>query len=82
MIERKDHGRAQASDGAPHLWRETTMSDVEKPGDTERAPKDAREAWPPAGPHAKPHLTNPDATPGAGALPDVTEDGEADPGGG
>ena len=24
---------------------------------------------PPAGPHAKPELTNPDATPGAGALP-------------
>lgn len=26
---------------------------------------------PAAGPHAKPSLTNPDATPGAGALPDV-----------
>lgn len=27
-------------------------------------------AMPPAGPHAKPELTNPDATPGAGSLPD------------
>ncbi|MCK0196721.1 hypothetical protein MWN34_07315 [Ancylobacter sp. 6x-1] len=29
---------------------------------------------PPAGPHAQPHLTNPDATPGTGMLPPVGED--------
>ncbi len=28
-------------------------------------------ATPAAGPHGKPSLTNPDATPGTGALPDV-----------
>ncbi|WP_243369390.1 hypothetical protein [Microvirga solisilvae] len=29
------------------------------------------DAPPAAGPHSKPSLTNPDATPGTGALPDV-----------
>ncbi|GGE49886.1 hypothetical protein GCM10007276_28770 [Agaricicola taiwanensis] len=28
---------------------------------------------PPSGPHAKPELTNPDATPGTGALPSEKE---------
>ncbi len=35
---------------------------------------------PAAGPHARPEQTNPDATAGTGALPDVTPDGEVDPG--
>ena len=35
-----------------------------------------------AGPHAKPELTNPDATPGAGALPSATDEGDIDPGAG
>lgn len=35
-----------------------------------------------AGPHAKPSLTNPDATPGAGALPADTSADEVDPGAG
>jgi hypothetical protein len=29
------------------------------------------EAMPAAGPHAHPRLTNPDATPGAGVMPDI-----------
>ncbi len=37
---------------------------------------------PAAGPHAQPHLTNPDATPGAGSLPDETAKGDADAGAG
>lgn len=37
---------------------------------------------PSAGPHAKPELTNHDATPGAGSLPDDSEDGDADGGAG
>ncbi len=32
----------------------------------------------PAGPHAETGLTNPDATPGTGALPSPTPDDEAD----
>lgn len=36
---------------------------------------------PSAGPHAASSLTNPDATPGAGTLPDI-EGGNADPGAG
>ena len=32
----------------------------------------------PAGPHAEPALTSPDATPGAGALPSLSPDDEAD----
>ncbi len=35
---------------------------------------------PPAGPHAKPELTDPLSTAGTGALPNPTPDGEADPG--
>ena len=55
---------------------------------TERAPpaQPGRETgaspegdMPPAGPHARERLTNPDATPGSGALPDPDKrDGEAD----
>jgi len=32
----------------------------------------------PAGPHADPKLTNPDSTPGTGALPDDKQGGDAD----
>jgi len=44
-------------------------------------------AEPAAGPHDKPHLTNADATPGAGALPDPSKEtaqpgGDVDPGAG
>jgi hypothetical protein len=35
---------------------------------------------PPAGPHAKEELTNHDATPGAGALPEITSDDDVDAG--
>ncbi len=47
-------------------------------------PKDEtpREKTPAPGPHAKPELTNPDATPGAGSLPDETQTGDADGGAG
>lgn len=37
---------------------------------------------PPAGPHADPALTNPDATPGAGTLPEPGAEGDADAGAG
>jgi hypothetical protein len=37
---------------------------------------------PPAGPHAKPSQTNPDATPGAGTLPDRKSGEDVDPGAG
>lgn len=33
---------------------------------------------PAAGPHSKPSLTNPDSTPGTGALPDAGEDDATD----
>lgn len=36
----------------------------------------------PAGPHAKPELTDTEKTPGSGLLPDPTLDGDVDPGGG
>jgi hypothetical protein len=37
----------------------------------------------PAGPHAKPELTDDEATPGAGTLPDRSSDGQdVDPGAG
>lgn len=34
----------------------------------------------PAGPHARPELTDPEATPGTGALPDISADRDIDPG--
>ncbi len=37
---------------------------------------------PAAGPHAKDHLTNEDATPGAGSLSDEQHGGDVDPGSG
>jgi hypothetical protein len=39
--------------------------------------KDHSDSMPSAGPHAKSHLTNPDATPGSGTLPPV--DASSDP---
>lgn len=41
--------------------------------------KGKRPAMHPAGPHADPSLTNPDSTPGTGALSDDDQGGEADP---
>jgi hypothetical protein len=41
----------------------------------------ADESTPPAGPHARPELMNPEATPGAGTLPPIgkEEDGNVQP---
>ncbi|KQQ90328.1 hypothetical protein [Aureimonas sp. Leaf324] len=43
--------------------------------ETSQVTKD-KAKMPGAGPHAKPELTNPDATPGAGSLPDDGETGD------
>ena len=55
---------------------EDTKKDVEsKRTDSQAgsagAPEDKPGAPPAAGPHSKPSLTNPDSTPGTGALPDA-----------
>ncbi len=42
------------------------------------ADKSSSSGMHPAGPHADPKLTNPDSTPGTGALPDNKQGGEAD----
>ena len=39
-----------------------------------RKEDEKREKIPAAGPHAKPELTNPDATPGTGMLPPIDDD--------
>jgi len=50
---------------------------------TEKTEDKAKPSFPPAGPHARPELTNWDACPGCGALPDEMEFGfETDPGAG
>lgn len=41
---------------------------------TSPAKDKAGESMPSAGPHAEPRLTNPDATPGSGALPPIGAD--------
>ncbi|ALN74521.1 MULTISPECIES: hypothetical protein [unclassified Aureimonas] len=56
------------------------MSD--HPSTPPRDEQEPKEKTPSAGPHAKPELTNPDATPGAGSLPDEKETGDADGGAG
>ena len=44
---------------------------------------EGKSTMPPAGPHAEPHLTNPDATPGTGSLTKSDHgEVETDPGGG
>jgi hypothetical protein len=56
---------------------EDTKNDVESkrldPQGSEKASSEKQPdgKQPAAGPHSKPSLTNPDATPGTGALPDV-----------
>jgi hypothetical protein len=54
------------------------MTDDDKRRQDEADAHERERPVPPAGPHADPRLTNEDATPGAGSLPDRT-DGEADP---
>ena len=50
-----------------------------KPGEDEASRrKEAPHDMPPAGPHADPALTNPDATPGTGALAPPGEHGDTD----
>ncbi len=50
---------------------------MEKPRDrTDRSEKP--EKMPAAGPHAKPALTDPDKTPGAGTLPPVDQEQDDD----
>lgn len=60
------------------------MSD--HPSNSSRTPdaleNSSKDKIPASGPHAKPELTNPDATPGAGSLPDDKETGDADGGAG
>jgi hypothetical protein len=57
---------AQSADERPHAQR--------KGEDRERPGADV----PSAGPHARPELTNPDATPGAGALTPAGEHEDVD----
>lgn len=60
----------------PHV--PTTIREPLVPGAPKPAP---REELPAAGPHAKPHLTDPMKTPGAGTLPDPDRPGEDATGG-
>lgn len=46
----------------------------------EPRPRPARRRMHPAGPHARPELTDPEATPGTGALPDISVEKDVDPG--
>ncbi|MGO4524920.1 hypothetical protein AB4097_08650 [Microvirga sp. 2MCAF35] len=52
---------------------EDTQKDVASPKQAPQSGSDKPSGCkiPAAGPHDKPHLTNPDATPGAGSLPEA-----------
>lgn len=54
----------------------------EKQGEKPQRRKQRKQQMHPAGPHARPELTDHDATPGAGALPDIGTDEDIDPGAG
>ncbi|MDB5650025.1 MAG: hypothetical protein JWL62_1545 [Hyphomicrobiales bacterium] len=47
-----------------------TQKPIPKTKAPEQKPDEKPEAFPAAGPHAHPRLTNPDATPGSGILPE------------
>jgi hypothetical protein len=53
------------------IEREASMQDEDRKDGKKAVEKDP---MPAAGPHAKKELTNSDATPGTGALPDPDED--------
>jgi hypothetical protein len=53
---------------------ETERSGAGKPAEGKNSPAGMH----PAGPHADPRLTNPDSTPGTGALPDDKQGGDVD----
>jgi hypothetical protein len=63
---------------------EDTKQDVESkrldPKDKQQASSDKQSGGnqPAAGPHSKPSLTNPDSTPGTGALPDAGDQDATD----
>lgn len=57
---------AQKKPGPHHSSKTPGKGAPESPGD------------PAAGPHAKPHLTDPQKTPGAGSLPDPKRPAEGD----
>ena len=74
---RRDLGRPNPLDAVVHTGR---RDDESARGDDRRSDVDRTEDL--AGPHAKPSLTNEDATPGAGALPSEPTAGDVDPGAG
>ena len=58
---------------------EDTKNDVEsKRLDPQGDKQGSSDKQPAAGPHSKPSLTNPDSTPGTGALPDVGDQDATD----
>jgi hypothetical protein len=63
--------------------RDPKKAEPGKPREGQRGEEPPASAMPPAGPHAEAHLTNPDATPGTGALTRADHgEVETDPGGG
>lgn len=72
----QDYGDAGRTDPAKEQERQASSN--KGAGKKDKAAGDT----PPAGPHADPKLTNPDATPGAGTLPSASRDSDVDPAGG
>ncbi|MDB5570443.1 MAG: hypothetical protein JWN93_1626 [Hyphomicrobiales bacterium] len=59
------------------LWEQEGRPEGRALEHWERAEREAGSKEPAAGPHAKPELTNPMATPGAGMLPDPDAEPES-----
>jgi hypothetical protein len=72
-------GSPTASQGRPG---DSGKAAHDSAGDSPPTPREPLPDLPPAGPHATPELTNEDATPGSGYLPQISPEDEADPAGG
>lgn len=70
--QQRENGREEDDARKDDARKDVSKKDTSKKDDPTGKP-------PPAGPHADPSLTNEEATPGAGTLPDP--DGEPDNGG-
>jgi hypothetical protein len=79
LLHRMQSGRQRETPG-DDMADDKRADDVTEPG---KAKPDTPRETPPAGPHARPELTNEEATPGSGMLPPADAgQGEVDPGSG
>ncbi len=70
LLQYFDHLEMQMKEGVDQLWKRV-MEKIKRP--------DTKPGVPPAGPHAKPELTDESKTPGAGTLPPPGKSDDGNP---